>query len=179
VKCKNITRYNASFAVKSNRVFAMQLNQQTDYALRVLMLLAQAEKLDKPKLYTIREIAEYHQISRHHLMKVVNGLVGLGFVRAHRGRCGGLELGKPSTHIVLGDVVRGVENSWNLVACFSPAENSACRIQDRCRLQHVFHQALCAFWSKLDEFTLADISAPQVQIEPKPAIWPQGCQAEY
>lgn len=45
----------------------MQLNQQTDYALRILMLLANEEraalrtKAPSPRLVTIREIAEFHE----------------------------------------------------------------------------------------------------------------------
>ena len=141
----------------------MQLNQQTDYALRVLMLLAEQESLEASRLYTIREIAEFHQISRNHLMKVVNSLVEQGFVQAQRGRNGGLKVGKPSKNIRIGDVVRGMENSWNLVECFSSA-GSMCRIQSKCRLQHVFRQALQAFWEKLDEFSLADISSSPTKI---------------
>ena len=136
----------------------MQLNQQTDYALRVLLLLAEQESVEPPRLYTIREIAEFHQISRNHLMKVVNTLTEHGYVQSQRGRNGGLKLGRPSKDINIGDVVRSMENSWALVECLSPA-GSHCRIQGRCRLQSVLQQALHAFWSKLDQFSLADVSA--------------------
>lgn len=139
----------------------MQLNQQTDYALRVLLLLAEQESVEPSRLYTIKEIAEFHQISRNHLMKIVNSLAEQGYVQSQRGRNGGVKLGRSSKDINIGEVVRSMENSWALVECFSPV-GSHCRIQGRCRLQSVLQQALHAFWSKLDQFSLADVSAHPV-----------------
>ncbi|MHB8921770.1 MAG: RrF2 family transcriptional regulator [Halothiobacillus sp.] len=136
----------------------MQLNQQTDYALRALMMLAEQEILKSSRLLTIREIAEFHQISRNHLMKVINTLVERGFVHAQRGRNGGIKLNKPSENINIGDVIRAIENNWNLVECFS-TEKRGCRVQNMCRLQPVFQQALHAFWKELDQFTLADMAS--------------------
>lgn len=139
----------------------MQLNQQTDYALRVLLLLAEQESVETQHLYTIKEIAEFHQISRNHLMKIVNSLAEQGYVQSQRGRNGGVKLGRSSKDINIGEVVRSMENSWALVECFSPV-GSHCRIQGRCRLQSVLQQALHAFWSQLDQFSLADVSAHPV-----------------
>ena len=48
----------------------MQLTLHTDYALRVLVYLAQK----KDELATISEIADFYHISRNHLVKVVHHL---------------------------------------------------------------------------------------------------------
>lgn len=145
----------------------MHLNYQTDYALRVLMMLAiEAERAasqplpEEPRLLTIREIAEFHDISRNHLMKVVNALVDHGFVHAQRGRGGGLRLGAKGTDVRIGEVVRAMEGSWRLVECFD-ADGGQCRIRRSCQLQGVLAQALTAFLERLDQYTLADISAGQ------------------
>lgn len=137
----------------------MQLNQQTDYALRVLLTLAERESVEPSRLYTIREIAEFHQISRNHLMKVVNTLSEHGYVQSQRGRNGGVKLGRPSQDINVGDVVRSMENSWALVECFSP-KGSSCRLQGGCGLQPLLQKALRAFWSQLDQCSLADVTTP-------------------
>ncbi|ACX95772.1 Rrf2 family transcriptional regulator [Halothiobacillus neapolitanus] len=140
----------------------MQLNQQTDFALRALMLLAQEEKNNSPRLLTIREISEFHRISRNHMMKVINTLVEQNFVEAKRGQNGGLKLNRPSNEIRVGDVVRALENNWNLVECFSP-ERQNCQLLPSCQLKYLFHRALNAFFEELDQCTLADIS---IRIEP-------------
>src|SRR5215218_4775640 len=62
----------------------MYLTKHTDYALRVLIFLAQREELS-----TVREIAAAHGISQNHLMKVVMRLAKLGYVESIRGNGGG------------------------------------------------------------------------------------------
>ncbi|PWF33013.1 transcriptional regulator, partial [Yersinia pestis] len=46
----------------------MQLNKFTDYALRILMYVAQPRDLP----YTIAELAERLQVSQNHAMKIVH-----------------------------------------------------------------------------------------------------------
>ena len=135
----------------------MQLNQQTDFALRALILLAEEERNQPPRLLTIREISEFHRISRNHMMKIINSLVEHQFVEAKRGKNGGLRLSRPSHEIAVGAVVRALENHWNLVECFS-SERQNCQILSSCRLRMVFHRALDAFLKELDKVTLADIT---------------------
>ena len=107
----------------------MQLTAYTDYSLRVLMYLA----VHEDRLVTISEIAAVYDISKNHLMKIVHQLGQEGFVETVRGRGGGLRLGKPASHIVLGHVVRRMEPHFNLVECFDSTTN-CCPLTPICRL---------------------------------------------
>lgn len=60
----------------------MQLTKQTDYAFRVLIYLG-SQKADQ--LTTIQAIADSFDISKSHVMKVVQKLVSHGFVQSVRG----------------------------------------------------------------------------------------------
>lgn len=139
----------------------MQLNQQTDYALRVLIFLArEAQRAEKvsgtpPRLVTIREISDFYRISHNHLMKVVTRLTEQGFIHAQRGRGGGLRLGSDGLAINVGQVARVMEGSWQMAACFAPG--TTCPIQGNCQLEWTLHEALQAFLSVLDRQTLADM----------------------
>ena len=62
----------------------MYLTRHTDYALRLLMLLA----LEPHELHTIEEVARRYGISRNHLMKITQTLAQGGFVESLRGRGG-------------------------------------------------------------------------------------------
>ena len=95
----------------------MRLTNFSDYALRVLMFAA--ERGDR--LITIEETATLHGISRAHLMKIVNQLTRAGYLKAVRGRSGGLTLAKRPNKIRLGDVVRVTEPDFVLVECFGRA----------------------------------------------------------
>ena len=129
----------------------MRLTNFSDYALRVLMYAA----LREDRLITIEETAQVYGVSRAHLMKVANQLARAGFLKAVRGRSGGLTLAKPAKSIRLGDVLRATEPDFALVECFT--EDNRCVITRRCRLRGVLHEALSAFTGTLDKYTLADL----------------------
>ncbi len=130
----------------------MRVTLHTDYALRILMLLA----LEPDELHTIEEIATRYDISRNHLMKVAQTLVQGGFVDSLRGRNGGLRLGKTPQNINIGAVVRSTEDGFELVECFDAARN-ACIISPVCGLRSPLEEALAAFLGVLDGYTLADL----------------------
>ncbi len=130
----------------------MRLTHFSDYALRVLMYAHAAGD----RLVTIEEISDAYAISRPHVMKVVNALTRSGYLVAVRGRSGGLELAKPATKIVLGDVLRETEPDFALVECHSTGNQ--CVISECCKLQGALDEALRAFLAVLDEKTLASIA---------------------
>lgn len=129
----------------------MQLTNFSDYALRVLMYAA----AQGDRLITIEETADLYGISRAHLMKVANQLTRAGYLKAVRGRYGGLTLAKRPNKIRLGDVLRATEPDFALVECFKTGNQ--CRITARCRVRGVLHEALEAFLKTLDRYTLADV----------------------
>lgn len=129
----------------------MRLTHFSDYALRVLMYAA----VRGENLITIEETAKLYGISRAHLMKVANQLTRAGYLKAIRGRSGGLALAKRPDAISLGDVLRVTEPDFALVECFT-ADNR-CLITPRCRLRGALHEALAAFVGTLDGYTLADL----------------------
>ncbi len=132
----------------------MRLTLHTDYALRLLMLLA----LESDKLHTIEEVARRYRISRNHLMKVVQTLAQAGFVVSTRGRGGGLRLGHAAETINLGAVVRATEDSFALVECFDQLRNT-CIIAPICGLRGPLDEALTAFIAVLNRYSLADLIA--------------------
>jgi Rrf2 family nitric oxide-sensitive transcriptional repressor len=129
---------------------SMQLTLYTDYSLRVMAYLAQAEKL-----CTITEIADYFGVSRNHLVKVVHNLSTHGLIRSSRGKGGGIQLARPANTVSLGDVVRITEPNFTLVECFN-AEKDCCAITRQCGLKNPLYEAQRAFMAVLDRSMLAD-----------------------
>lgn len=129
----------------------MRLTNFSDYALRLLMYAGAHEG----RLITIEEAARAYGISRTHLMKVANMLTRAGYLRAVRGRTGGLMLARKPAAIRLGDVVRATEPDFVLAECFSPT--GACVIKPLCRLPRILGEALQAFSATLDKYTLDDL----------------------
>lgn len=136
------------------RITIMRLTKWTDYTLRVLLHCASLRSREKPT--TIAEIAERHQVSRSHLMKIVMMLSSLGWIESSRGRSGGIRLSVDPSQISIGDVVRQTETDFDIVECFDDASNS-CRLNGRCKLKTVLKRASDSFLNELDQVTLADM----------------------
>ncbi|XKF16141.1 Rrf2 family transcriptional regulator [Halomonas sp. BLK-85] len=128
----------------------MQLTRFTDYSIRVLIFLA-AKNGERA---TINEVSETFSISRNHVMKIVQSLSQKGYIVATRGKNGGLTLACPPSNISVGCLVRDTEE-MSLVECFR--KDNACVITPACRLKPILHEALDAFLSVLDRYTLADL----------------------
>lgn len=125
----------------------MQLTSFTDYGLRALIFMA---TLPEHRMTSITEVTDVYGVSRHHMVKIINQLSREGFVRASRGKNGGIRLGMPAEMINLGDVVRKLE-PLQLVNC------EECAITPACRLKAALNSAMEQFLSELDNYTLADI----------------------
>ena len=136
----------------------MQLTRHTDYALRVLMYLT----ANPDRVVTVIELAKFYDISRNHLVKVVQGLVEHGFLHTTRGKNGGMQLAHSSKQISIGKVVRKMENHFNLVECLD-TELNACTLDGVCKLKAILSRATDDFLSTLDDISLADISKPKLR----------------
>lgn len=134
----------------------MQLSKFSDYSLRVLIYLAG----QPDTLSTIDEISARYGISKDHLRKIVHNLVQSGWVESKRGRNGGLSLSMNPASISIGKVVRSTEENLAIVECFN-AETDTCQISGVCRLSGMLDEALQAFLSVLDKYSLDDITAGQ------------------
>ena len=133
----------------------MRLSEYSDYTLRVLMCCAR----EPERRLTIAEIAESLQVSKNHLMKIVNDLARQELLETTRGRGGGLRLLKAPAAIRVGDVLRNSETDFRMVECFDLTSDT-CTLTPSCRLRGVLQKALSAYLAELDSVTLADIAKP-------------------
>ncbi|MCP1318287.1 Rrf2 family transcriptional regulator [Halomonas sp. 707B3] len=129
----------------------MRLTRFTDYSIRVLLYLAAKGE----ERSTIHEISDTFNISRNHLMKVVQELSQKHYVTAIRGKHGGIILTRDPATIKLGELVREMEHDTALVECFQ--EENGCIITPACRLKPILNEALSAFFDVLNCYTLADL----------------------
>ena len=130
----------------------MQMDKFTDYALRILIILAVRD----PERLSTSAIAKIYDLSDNHLSKVASELVRLGFVSSVRGRAGGLTLAMPAKDISVGAVVRAIKADAPVVECFGT--NKSCRILPVCGLRTPMQEAQEAFFAALDPYALQDVS---------------------
>jgi Rrf2 family transcriptional regulator, nitric oxide-sensitive transcriptional repressor len=130
----------------------MQLSLHADYSLRTLIYLATYPE----RIVRTQEISEAYDISRHHLVRVIQTLAKHDYVNIHAGRSGGVTLSREAHRILLGEVVRIAEPNMQLVECFE-RETNTCKIAPACALKGILKEGLDAFITSLNRYTLADV----------------------
>lgn len=132
----------------------MDISARTDYAIRALLTLAQAQA-DGDHTLTSESMAKQANLPRKFLEAILADLRRAGMVRAQRGAAGGYRLSQPAHAISLGAVVRAVDGPLAEVrgerphdtAYDGPAEHLAqVWVALRASIRHV-----------LDEVTLDDV----------------------
>ena len=129
----------------------MQLTSFTDYGLRTLMYLAE----HPDRLSSVKEVSEYHSISRNHLVKVVHRLSQLGYIYSTKGKGGGIRIAQGMKKLRLGDIITNLEPNMYMVECFDEKTNT-CKITSSCQLKHYLFEATKKFIETMNEYTLAD-----------------------
>lgn len=133
----------------------MQLTKHTDYAFRVLIYLVSM----KEERTTIKTITQTFDISKSHVMKVVNELVNKGWVSSTRGKKGGICLGVEPKMVSLKDVILLMEKNLDPVNCSSPV----CYINGTCTLKSILINANNQYLDHMGKYTLLDITSPKIR----------------
>jgi Rrf2 family nitric oxide-sensitive transcriptional repressor len=123
---------------------------QTDYALRALTFLAA-----KGQPATTDEIAAHYAISSAHLGRVIRRLQAMGFMKAVRGRKGGVRLARDPQTLTLGEVVCSLEDNGQLMDGLTPGQAAGAFTG---RLAAVLRRAAATFTAYLSRVTFAELS---------------------
>lgn len=130
----------------------MQLTRFSDISLRLLLLLASRDAASPT--VTARATADSFAVPYTHMVKVVHLLGRNGLIFTTKGKGGGLRLGRPAHSIRIGDVLRMTEPDKAVIDCFT----QPCPLRFECLLKQALDDALEAFYSHLDKFTLSDLA---------------------
>lgn len=128
----------------------MRLTKQTGYAIRILIDCA----LAGDDLVKIVPLAERLDIKRQNAFKIVHLLSRSGFLASVRGPSGGIRLARPARDIRVSDVVAAMEETSVEIAGGDGFEGAAPGA-----LSNLFGDALAAFISVLEAYTIADLAA--------------------
>jgi Rrf2 family nitric oxide-sensitive transcriptional repressor len=128
----------------------MRLTRYSDIGLRVLIYLERAG--ERPHPVTVAEIGAQFDIPLNHLVKVVGQLAKEGWIKATRGRNGGLRMLADPATLTIGQVLRKLEGEEDeLVDC----EGTNCALKLDCHLRGMLRAGMRAFYEAMDRYTLA------------------------
>ena len=137
----------------------MRLTRQTSHAIRILIRCARAPD----ELVKVAEIAEGLDLTQQNVFKIVHLLTRAGFLKAVRGRYGGVRLARAPAEIRIGDVVRATEVTHVVIEGEEAPKNSGA--QGAQPITQVLDNALEAFISVLDQHTLEDMARSSRLVE--------------
>ncbi|ENY73824.1 Rrf2 family protein [Aeromonas diversa CDC 2478-85] len=136
----------------------MRLTSYTDFGLRALLYLA---ILPEGELSSVGKVSALYDVSRNHMVKVINQLVKLGYLGSQRGKNGGIWLAVKPAEVNVGAVIRELEGNLDGIDCGSPV----CHIVSVCLLKGALKEAMSAFLRVMDGYTLEDLLANRSELQ--------------
>jgi Rrf2 family protein len=135
------------------------LSHKTRYALKALMMLADAEKAGKTPVL-ITDLARKGEFPKKFLEAILVELKNAGVLQSKKGKGGGYSLGKSAEEIKIGQVVRVMEGPLALLPSVSKmaySKSEDCRDEATCGIRALFQEVRDATARILDNASVADI----------------------
>jgi Rrf2 family protein len=156
---------NCAHAI-SAATMRLELTRRGDYAIRAMLLLAQA-----PEVLTGADIARRTNIPERLVRQVLGQLVRAGLLQARLGRRGGYWLAQPRGAIPILAIVEAVEGDSRRERCV--LSGAACDAANRCQVHDIFASAQEALISRLANASLESAVGRgsrrrEAQDEPRP-----------
>ena len=112
----------------------MKLSSRTDYALRALFTLVEA---NGQALVSTRQLAERNDIPKKFLEQILTEMKQQGWIESVTGKHGGYRLGRPSGQITMGEVIRHFDGILAPIACVSATGYKCCSQEKTCRFRRL------------------------------------------
>ncbi len=133
----------------------MRISAKGEYAAKAVLYLS----LKHPKVVTIHEIAENHNIPLKYLEQILLILKRAKLLESHRGVRGGYTLARRPEEISIGEVLRVVDGKFSQSSCleFDLQNNHSCPEVNSCGLKQVWQDVQSAVEKILFETTFDEL----------------------
>ena len=136
-----------------------RVNRQTDYAIRVILMLAQQPQGSR---LPTSEIGREMLIPTAFLPRIVAHLAQANLLVTFPGREGGLQLPRPAAQITLKEVVEVMEGPFLLSECMTGEE--ACPFEGNCRVRCRWMNLQSSILDELNSTNFADLARESSQV---------------
>lgn len=150
------------------------ITQKMKYALKALLVLADAAAEPAPEALTIEAIAKRSGTPKRFLEHILLEVRNAGIIASTRGRSGGYQLIKPPAEISISELLRLIDGPIAPLPCLSRRAYQRCEDcadEESCRIRKVFADIFWSYLLLIESLTLADMLrsgavAAQVLAEP-------------
>ena len=113
----------------------MTLSKTTEYALRILTLMAS----DTKKMHSSIYLHNKSKIPKKYLQRLLTDLSKSGLIKSKQGRSGGFILAKKADKIFISDIIEAVEGFNKEPSCFFGFQK--CSLEQPCSMHDVWTKA--------------------------------------
>ena len=130
----------------------MHINLESDYAVRIVRVLAQrGERVDAQTL------ADTACVSLRITLKIMRKLVSAELARSFKGAHGGYQLSRAPQDITLRHVIEAIEGPYRFSRCLDAEYDCSCKDAIACPFHSVFDDVTAMVISKLDSITFEQL----------------------
>lgn len=150
------------------------ITQKMKYALKALLVLADAAAQPAPEALTIEAVAKRSGTPKRFLEHILLEVRNAGIIASTRGRSGGYQLIKAPGEISISELLRLIDGPIAPLPCLSRRAYQRCEDcvdEESCRIRKVFADIFWSYLLLIESLTLADmlrsgVVASQVLSEP-------------
>lgn len=133
----------------------LRINRQTDYAVRVILALAEQ---DGSRRISSAQVRDTMLIPESFMPRIVAQLAKSGLIKTFMGRDGGLLLGRPAEEITLKDVVEVFEGPIMLSECMEAEPDDECPYKENCHVRSKWGRVQAAMLREMASISFADLA---------------------
>ena len=139
----------------------LRLSKLTDYAVVVLVRLADGQRAEGEAVQTSPGIAAATGVPEPTVAKVLKALAASSLVLSQRGARGGYRLAKPLGAISIADVIAAIDGPIALTACVD-GQQGCCEVESMCAVKGRWDLVNDAIYQALSTITLAEMREASV-----------------
>jgi len=139
----------------------LKINRQTDYAVRVVLALAQRGEGTR---LSSADIQKEMLIPKALMTRIVAQLSREGLVNTFPGRDGGLMLPRPASQITLKEVVEAFEGPILLSECMQVKGEDDCPFQSNCPVRSKWGRVQVAMMREMASISFEDLAKESLGI---------------
>lgn len=132
----------------------MNITQESDYAIRAVLIIAQIGENNRIEA---KKIAEEGCIPLRFLLKLLRKLTQSGIIMSYRGINGGYTLGKSEKEITLKDIIESIEGPINISRCLDSIYNCNANKEGACSVHNEFSRIQKILIEELSSKSIADL----------------------
>ncbi|MFT8313674.1 MAG: Rrf2 family transcriptional regulator [Clostridium sp.] len=132
----------------------MNITQESDYAIRAVLILA---KNSEKYILDAKTICEFGNIPLRFLLKLLRKLIKSGIIKSYRGVNGGYSLAKAPIDINLRDIIESIEGPITINRCLYDKDTCSAGKGDNCAIHAALYNVQSKMISELEKVNFEDL----------------------